>query len=493
MFSRELAFFTHPQRKPFLPLVIKRFEEDLKSIIIATTSDDVSINFLTELVLFDKSKTQNTQLSLFSLNWSNSLQENELSRELKLIIIHEISVLATNRMRNNLRHNALRYPHWNEYYRADLVTLLIGVKNAPQKIDLIGSHDFLSYFDDDKWLALFQLIKLAQVKRLILHRCEMDRWGEKKIAILCRMLSEGELKELNLDNNFLVLDNFGIKKWKILCAGIKSSKLEELSLCSNSFSGIVNSEYWDVLSQTLMHSTIQRVKLGGNLFANFNPSQWLQFTDVLKKSKLTYLSCSQINFSGSNTPPLFAALACSHLLELNFDGCDFNQIPSDLWVNFGDMLKLSKIETLSLVETSLSSLKEKKNGWSNFCTSLCSPYLKKIDLKDNKLNLLSPQEWKEFGTMLKSSSIFELNMEKNHVYKLNKEQWSAFKEALSNTSVTSLILNEPKSIENGSRRKNHLSEILILELNTILDSNQSIVIQQDKLEKEEEETHNLFP
>lgn len=516
VFLREM-FFNHTQRaKHYIPLIAKRFEEQLKEYIQSNPEPTDTLDKLSELILFNKTKnpkieiseldkTLNTQLNNLALsNWANSDKpwENEaLSKKLKLIIIEELSWLKINskentqhceNTRDDARFQEYMKKHWNGYWMTDVPKFFLSVKIKPTEILLKGDHNFLSYFGEYKFLALCQLIELANVENLYIPGCDMFRWSTPRLHALCNTLKEGSLKRLNLESNYLDNDTFGLEKWNLLCDAIQLSKLEELDLSWNFVVTGFKNEHWEKLSHALRYSLVLKLNLGGNATCNFTPTQWQQFADLLEHSQLISLNLWRNDYGYGKMPRnswqlLLNALAKSHLTELNLDNCGMQHTPLTLWTCFGDMLEESPIQSLSLDRNYLNKLKN-NGGWEAFCNALSRSHLKILNLKNNDFDQLSPVEWQIFGMMLKKTNITELNLVENNLQRLDDEQWIAFKEGIENTNVTTLILNIGGS--DDDRWRNTLSQKKNQELQDILQRNAMMQMELDQSGKREGWSNN---
>lgn len=497
MFFRELSSTpASKNRTAFLPLIKKRFKEQLKEIIKSNNNDELLINLLSELVLFGKTKTPNKDFSALCLkdltNDFLPLDNKELNEELKLLIIDELSSLMPSSVFNQQRDYRYVSNEHDKYWLATVADILVQVKRKPQKIKLIDTQwHFEEYFSEDKWLALYQLIKLAKVPRLFIETDAMRLWSDKILAILFNIIKDTELKQLSLRTGDLgkVLKDIG--RWQLLCDAIQSSQLEILDFTGNfqrhDFLSISN-EYWGALCQALQQSKVHTLNWGLNYSCNFTAIQWEQFALLLKNSSLTSLNLYRNDYGLNYATPgcwnsLFSAVADSHLIELNLDVCFLNKVPHSLWHAFGEMLKQSKIQSLSLYRNYLNELKD--TGWDEFCDALSKSHLKTLNLRHNDLNQLSPKEWQAFGRMLKISPLYELNLVENNLHRMDAEQWLAFKEALIGTHIHKLILNHPK--RDDLLWNNALSPDQMNELQLILLNNRT-TWEQDKSGKEENTT-----
>lgn len=160
---------------------------------------------------------------------------------------------------------------------------------------------------------------------------------------------------------------------------------------------------------------------------------------VLPSGKIQFrLHCKELyHMSDRQWLALHLILKMAHVAILELESADLYKLSTNKWHMLGNTLKDSFITKLNLTNNHLFH-----TNWQAFCSALELSHLDTLNLRNNELCRILPEQWKTFGHALKKSQTKYLSCSYNSFSQFSSIQWIAFGEAIKESGIEELDLSQ---------------------------------------------------
>lgn len=318
------------------------------------------------------------------------------------------------------------------------------IMRAERSIDL-EEYSLLPNMDFKQWQALSMALNQISPISLDVANTAATNLNDQQFDILCRLISNLPIIDLQLDNNGLCELKF--ENWQKLTNAIINSSVKFVGLGNNSLGkAIVNhSEIWDLVCSLLQKSNpcLETFDLEGNELFNLSVNNWHTFCRALNNCSLQMIRLGDNNL-GYLDLELWNHLCHSleqtpNLKKLDMTNNALDKLSTYQWRTFGELLiNNNRITSLNLASNSLSGLNPKQ--LQAFIPRLQQSNIRSLDLTDNNIGEQITLTWYGFCLMTKVSRIHSLNLCSNGLGNIDRDQWEIFCNGIQASGVNRINL-----------------------------------------------------